>query len=94
VTAPIVYETVAAGLPTGATEIVENGIDAVVFYSASAVAHFTKLQLDVGAATIACVGEASARTAREAGLSVEVFLKHPSNDELLNELAEYFDQHA
>jgi len=92
VTAPIVYQTRPAALPAGSAEVINMGIDAVVFHSASAIQHFLTLGRDLGGAVIVCVGEAAVTAARDAGLSIDVFRECPSNDDLLRGLAHHFDR--
>jgi len=90
VTAPVVYRSVPAALPSGSDEVLRAGIDAVVFYSASGVTHFTGHRLDVGNAAIVCIGEASANAARNAGLSVVVTSATATVDDLVDALAQHF----
>ena len=80
------------GLSWGtAKQTIQEGVDAAVFYSPSAVQRFAEVQLDVGDAAIACIGDATASAARNAGLVVDVVCEHPTNGEMVVALARHFD---
>ncbi len=69
----------------------EQGVDAVLFYSPSAVTRFAALGLDAGEAVIGCIGSTTADAARAAGFQVGVIAVEPSDSAMRDALAAYFD---
>jgi len=72
----VVYATVDV-MPSDATrKLIDEGVDAILFCSPSAVRRFAALGLTEGDATIACIGPTTASAARSAGLNVEVMAEN------------------
>ncbi|MCU0265334.1 MAG: bifunctional uroporphyrinogen-III C-methyltransferase/uroporphyrinogen-III synthase [Actinomycetia bacterium] len=86
------YRTVRAAPPPAETReaIKGGGFDAVVFTSSSTVRNLVGIAGKPHASTvIACIGPATAKTAEEHGLRVEVLAPEPSAVALVDALAEY-----
>jgi uroporphyrinogen III methyltransferase/synthase len=86
------YRTVrAAPPPAEVREAIKSGqFDAVVFTSSSTVRNLVGIAGKPHAATVvACIGPATAKTAEEHGLRVDVLAAEPSVDALVAALAEY-----
>jgi uroporphyrinogen III methyltransferase/synthase len=86
------YRTVRAAPPPAATrEAIKSGrFDAVVFTSSSTVRNLVGIAGKPHSATvIACIGPATARTAEEHGLRVDVTAETPSVENLAEALADY-----
>ena len=86
------YRTVRAAPPAAATReaIKSGGFDAVVFTSSSTVRNLVGIAGKPHSATvIACIGPATAKTAEEHGLRVDVLAPNPSVLELADALAAY-----
>jgi uroporphyrinogen III methyltransferase / synthase len=86
------YRTVRAAPPAAPIReaIKTGGYDAVVFTSSSTVRNLVGIAGKPHAATvIACIGPATAKTAEEHGLRVDVLADEPSVAELASALAEY-----
>jgi uroporphyrinogen III methyltransferase / synthase len=86
------YRTVRAAPPPAATrEAIKTGrFDAVVFTSSSTVRNLVGIAGKPHSSTIiACIGPATAQTAEEHGLRVDVMAPSPSIEELTAALAEF-----
>jgi uroporphyrinogen III methyltransferase/synthase len=86
------YRTVRAAPPAAPIReaIKTGGYDAVVFTSSSTVRNLVGIAGKPHSSTvIACIGPATAKTAEEHGLRVDVLAPHPSVAELASALAEY-----
>jgi uroporphyrinogen III methyltransferase/synthase len=86
------YRTVRAAPPPAETReaIKGGGFDAVVFTSSSTVRNLVGIAGKPHATTvIACIGPATAKTAEEHGLRVDVLAAEPSVSALADALAEY-----
>jgi uroporphyrinogen III methyltransferase/synthase len=86
------YRTVrAAPPPADVREAIKTGqFDAVVFTSSSTVRNLVGIAGKPHATTVvACIGPATAKTAQEHGLRVDVLAPEPSADALVAALAEY-----
>ena len=86
------YRTVrAAPPPAEVREAIKTGqFDAVVFTSSSTVRNLVGIAGKPHATTVvACIGPATAKTAEEHGLRVDVLAPEPSTDALVQALAEY-----
>lgn len=85
-----VYRNEPCVPPASEVEQIAQGVDAVLFYSASAVTRFSGLGLDVGEATIGCIGPTTADAARAAGFRVGVVATEPSDSAMHEALAAHF----
>ena len=86
------YRTVrAAPPPAEVREAIKTGqFDAVVFTSSSTVRNLVGIAGKPHATTVvACIGPATAKTAQEHGLRVDVLAPEPSSEALVDALAEY-----
>ncbi|HSI25853.1 MAG TPA: bifunctional uroporphyrinogen-III C-methyltransferase/uroporphyrinogen-III synthase [Aeromicrobium sp.] len=86
------YRTVRAAPPPAPTrEAIKSGkFDAVLFTSSSTVRNLVGIAGKPHASTIiACIGPATAKTAEEHGLRVDVLAEKPSVDVLIDALAEF-----
>lgn len=86
------YRTVrAAPPPAEIREAIKTGqFDAVVFTSSSTVRNLVGIAGKPHATTVvACIGPATAKTAEEHGLRVDVLAPEPGTDALVHALAEY-----
>jgi uroporphyrinogen III methyltransferase/synthase len=86
------YRTVRAAPPPAPTrEAIKSGkFDAVMFTSSSTVRNLVGIAGKPHASTIiACIGPATAKTAEEHGLRVDVLAEKPSVDVLADALAEF-----
>ncbi len=85
-----VYRTVAEA--PGAEELaaLNDGVDAVVFLSGSAVRAFRDLRLNVSKAVVACIGPSTAEAAKEAGIAVDVVPREHTARALVDALEERF----
>ncbi|MGH7897148.1 MAG: uroporphyrinogen-III C-methyltransferase [Candidatus Binatia bacterium] len=83
-------------LPDSALEALAEGtIDAVTFTSSSTVTHLVSLlggaaEARLGRARIACIGPITARTARQAGLRVDIEAREHTTAGLADALVDYF----
>ena len=88
------YRTVRAAPPPAETReaIKTGGFDAVLFTSSSTVRNLVGIAGKPHASTIvACIGPATAKTAEEHGLRVDVMAEHPSVAALAEALAAHGD---
>jgi uroporphyrinogen III methyltransferase/synthase len=86
------YRTVRASPPPAPIReaIKTGGFDAVMFTSSSTVRNLVGIAGKPHASTIiACIGPATAKTAEEHGLRVDVLAEKPSVDVLIDALAEF-----
>ncbi|GAB2690291.1 bifunctional uroporphyrinogen-III C-methyltransferase/uroporphyrinogen-III synthase [Thalassiella azotivora] len=86
------YRTVRAAPPAAPVrDAIKNGsFDAVVFTSSSTVRNLVGIAGKPHAATVvACIGPATAKTAEEHGLRVDVLAPEPSADAVVDALAEF-----
>jgi uroporphyrinogen III methyltransferase/synthase len=86
------YRTVrAAPPPAEIREAIKTGqFDAVVFTSSSTVRNLVGIAGKPHATTVvACIGPATAKTAEEHGLRVDVLASEPTAEALVDALAEY-----
>lgn len=86
------YRTVRAAPPAPETrEAIKSGkFDAVVFTSSSTVRNLVGIAGKPHVSTvIACIGPATAKTAEEHGLRVDVLAPNPSVDDLVDALADF-----
>jgi uroporphyrinogen III methyltransferase/synthase len=86
------YRTVRAAPPAAPVrDAIKNGIyDAVVFTSSSTVRNLVGIAGKPHTATVvACIGPATAKTAEEHGLRVDVLASEPSAAAVVDALAEY-----
>lgn len=89
------YRTVRAAPPPAPTrEAIKSGkFDAVLFTSSSTVRNLVGIAGKPHATTIiACIGPATAKTAEEHGLRVDVMAEKPSAEELADALARFGEQ--
>ncbi|WP_146825978.1 uroporphyrinogen-III C-methyltransferase [Aeromicrobium flavum] len=89
------YRTVRASPPPAPTrEAIKSGkFDAVLFTSSSTVRNLVGIAGKPHATTIiACIGPATAKTAEEHGLRVDVMAEKPSAEELADALAQFGEQ--
>lgn len=89
------YRTVRAAPPPAPTrEAIKSGkFDAVLFTSSSTVRNLVGIAGKPHATTIiACIGPATAKTAEEHGLRVDVMAEKPSAEDLADALAEFGEQ--
>ena len=89
------YRTVRAAPPPAPTrEAIKTGkFDAVLFTSSSTVRNLVGIAGKPHATTIiACIGPATAKTAEEHGLRVDVMAENPSAEELAAALAHFGEQ--
>lgn len=86
------YATVNATPSDAARRLIDEGVDAIVFCSPSAVKRFASLRLQAGDATVACIGPTTAAAARTAGLCVEVVAEEHSASGLVTALERYFSE--
>jgi uroporphyrinogen III methyltransferase/synthase len=82
------YETVAAEPPAAAVAAIREGVDAILFFSPSAVGQFVSLDLRPGRAIIGCIGPTTAAAARAAGLPVAVAAERHTADGLADAVSE------
>ena len=87
---PIVYRTTAATPDEPTIEELNNGYDAVLFCSPSAVVGFEHLSIPVRSALVGCIGPTTAAAARERGLTVDIVPDKPGSLELVKALAGRF----
>jgi len=86
----IVYRTLPVA-PSAAHQCELCGdVDAVLFFSPSAVKRFAELGSSVGAGIVACIGPSTAEAARESGLSVAVVAREHTARGLLTALAAHW----
>jgi len=85
----IVYRTVAAVPSAAARASIESGVDAILFFSPSAVRSFVEAGLSAGDAIVACVGPTTAAAAREVGLDVNIVAADHSSAGLVAALEEH-----
>ncbi|PRY59327.1 uroporphyrinogen III methyltransferase/synthase [Knoellia remsis] len=86
------YRTVRAAPPAAEIRdaIKSGSFDAVVFTSSSTVRNLVGIAGKPHPSTvIACIGPATAKTAEESGLRVDVLAPEPSSDELVDALADH-----
>jgi len=86
------YRTVRAAPPaSGVRDAIKNGsFDAVVFTSSSTVRNLVGIAGKPHPSTVvACIGPATAKTAQEHGLRVDVLATEPSVEHLVRALAEF-----
>lgn len=86
------YRTVRAAPPAAEVReaIKTGGFDAVVFTSSSTVRNLVGIAGKPHPCTvIACIGPATAKTAEEVGLRVDVMAPHPQADALVDALADH-----
>lgn len=89
------YRTVRAAPPPAPTrEAIKSGkFDAVLFTSSSTVRNLVGIAGKPHATTIiACIGPATAKTAEEHGLRVDVMAEKPSAEELADALSQFGEQ--
>lgn len=89
------YRTVRASPPPAPTrEAIKSGkFDAVLFTSSSTVRNLVGIAGKPHATTIiACIGPATAKTAEEHGLRVDVMAEKPSAEDLADALAQFGEQ--
>lgn len=86
----LVYQTRAAVPTAAARASVEAGVDAILFFSPSAVRAFVEAGLPSQTACVACVGPTTAEAARAAGLVVSVVAEQHSALALVAALEEHF----
>lgn len=90
VDAIVVYATVDATPSEMARTLIDEGVDAIVFCSPSAVRRFASLGLSAGDAVNACIGPTTASAARSAGLRVEVVAEEHSAGGMLAALERHY----
>ena len=89
------YRTVRAAPPAAETReaIKTGGFDAVLFTSSSTVRNLVGIAGKPHATTVvACIGPATAKTAEEHGLRVDVLASDPKIEVLVTELAQFGEQ--
>lgn len=89
------YRTVRAAPPPASTReaIKSGGFDAVLFTSSSTVRNLVGIAGKPHATTVvACIGPATAKTAEEHGLRVDVLCEEPTHAALAEALAEHGEQ--
>ncbi len=85
----VVYRTLGATPPRVTHAAIEGGVDAILFFSPSAVARFVELGLPPGDAVIACIGPTTASKAAQLGLGPQVVAEDHSSEGLVRALEEY-----
>ncbi len=88
----VAYRTVPRALSPDILERLQYGIDAIVFCSPSAVRVFAGLKLPPSPATVACIGPATEREARNQGWKVDVVAETHSGPGMVLALQEFFDK--
>jgi len=88
----VVYRTMRTPPPPRAVAELESGVDAILFFSPSAVRSFVEAKLVVGEAVIGCVGATTANAARELGLRVDLTAEDTSVQGFITALEEHFQE--
>jgi uroporphyrinogen III methyltransferase/synthase len=88
----IVYSTVDATPSQASLMELEKGVDAILFFSPSAVRRFSNLGLRANGAAIACIGPTTAKAAVDAGLPADIVPATRTGEALVSRLAEHFTQ--
>lgn len=86
----IVYRTIGASPTKSARANLEAGVDAILFFSPSAVRSFVEAGLPVGSAFVACIGPTTAKTATDLNLPVGVVAEDHSAAGLVAALEAHF----
>ncbi len=89
---PICYTTQDAAPTAAALDELHRGVDAILFFSPSAVRQFTTLGLNVGRASVGCVGPATAEALRSAGLSSDIVAARHDTEGLMAALEYHYSQ--
>ncbi|MBI1825860.1 MAG: uroporphyrinogen-III C-methyltransferase [Planctomycetes bacterium] len=90
VDARIVYSTVASVPSQDARRLIEEGVDAIIFCSPSAVRQFVATGLRAGSVLIACLGRTTAAEAVSCGMRADVVPQSPDVHELVTALESAF----
>lgn len=86
----VVYRTVDASPSEITRQTLEAGVDAVLFFSPSAIQRFVSLGFTAGDAVIGCIGPTTAAAAQEGKLPVHFISEDHSSDGLLAALTNHF----
>lgn len=86
----VVYRNRNVPLPTDAAATMEDGVDAVTFYSPSAVERWAASGIPVTDAVVACLGPTTADAARLAGLPVHVVPDDGTTKSMVRALCKHF----
>ena len=86
----VVYATIDAMLSQAKRKLIDEGVDAIVFCSPSAVRRFAALGLSAGDAVIACIGPTTASAARSVGLEVDVIAENHCASALTATIERYY----
>lgn len=94
VTEVVVYKTVAPSpraLDDVRNSLKAGSVDFVLFFSPSAVSHFTQMigTVHMESLLVAAIGPTTAHAAQEAGFKVSVVAKKPSDEGLIDSLEEF-----
>jgi uroporphyrinogen III methyltransferase/synthase len=87
---PIVYRTVAQDPPPAVLDDVGRGVDAILFFSPSAVRRFSDLGVDRGDAAVGCIGPTTAQEAGACGIKVDFVSEVHSGAGLVDALTDHF----
>lgn len=90
----VVYRTVPVSESPALVRELERGVDAVLFFSPSAVRGFKAAGGPLGDTLVACIGETTATEARRVGLAVDVVSPETTAAGLVGALAEHMTAHA
>ncbi len=88
---PIVYRTHPQALSHEQRARLNDGVDAILFCSPSAVESYARQQIEVGNAIIGCIGPTTADAANELGIRVDIVPREPGSDGLVRALVAHFD---
>jgi uroporphyrinogen III methyltransferase/synthase len=86
----IVYSTACATPSQASMAQVEKGVDAILFFSPSAVRRFSTLRLPIGNAVVGCIGRTTAQAAADHGISVSVVPSTHTGEAIVAALSEHF----
>lgn len=86
----VVYRNLNVSPPVDASATMEDGVDAVIFYSPSAVERWVANGLSMTDAVVACLGPTTADAARRAGFPVHVVPRDGTTNGMVRALCEHF----
>ncbi|MEK6676284.1 MAG: uroporphyrinogen-III C-methyltransferase [Planctomycetota bacterium] len=92
VTEVVAYQTIPARPSATLCRTIQDGVDAVLFFSPSAVTGFVEAELDIGNAVVGCVGPTTAVAARKTGLNVSIIAQPHSAAGLYQALIQQFNR--
>jgi uroporphyrinogen III methyltransferase/synthase len=86
----VAYSTIDATPSPSTVSLLREGVDAILFFSPSAVQRFAALGLDAPGALVACIGPTTARAAQEAGMTVDLVSPAHNVDGLVEAMEQHF----